>query len=63
MYRLTGTVTIKAIVRAKAKPHQNRNDAAVTIKAFGISNSIKLSTISIEAIDTVSVAMVIFIAS
>jgi hypothetical protein len=60
---LTGTVTMKAIERDRASPHQNLGIAAVTTKAFGIRNSMVLSTISIEVIDTVSVAAVIFIAS
>lgn len=63
MYRLTGTVTTKAIASAKARPHQNRKDAAVTTRALGIMNSIMLSINSIDVIDTVSVAKVIFIAS
>jgi len=63
MYLFSGTVTINAIRRETASPHQNRGDVAVTINAFGIRNSMMLSTVSIEAIETVSVAAVILIAS
>lgn len=63
MYLFTGTVIIKATARESANPHQKRNDVAVTSKAFGIMNSTVLSTNSIEEIETVSVAIVILIAS
>jgi hypothetical protein len=52
-----------AIVSDRARPHQNRNDVAVTTRAFGIRNSIVLSTTSIVAMEVVSVAAVIFTAS
>ena len=54
---------MKAIMRDRASPHQNLGEAAVTNSAFGIINSIVLSTISIDVIETVSVARVILTAS
>jgi len=63
MYLFTGTVTIKASDNDRAKPHQKRNDVAVTSNALGMMNSIVLSISSIVAIETVSVAMVILMAS
>jgi hypothetical protein len=61
--RLTGTVTKKAMNKATAKLHQNIPFDKPAAKAPGIRISIKLSTISIEVIDTVSVANVVLIAS
>jgi hypothetical protein len=63
MYLLIGTVITKAMPRDKASPHQNLGCAGLTSNAFGIRNSTVLSTTSIVAIDTVSVAAVIFIDS
>lgn len=63
MYLFTGTVITNAIDKESANPHQKRNDAAVTRSALGIINSIALSTNSIVAMETVSVAAVILIAS
>ncbi len=54
---------INAIANDNASPLQNLGSEAVTSKAFGIMNSIVLSTSSIVAIEAVSVAAVILMAS
>src|SRR5665213_304045 len=63
MKRFTGKVMRKAMLSDNTSPHQKRNETTVTVSAFGIRYSIVLSTISMVAIDTLSVAKVIFAAS